>query len=73
MCAYRMRQTASSNTAYLPGSALRRVQVLFGQHVIACYVAAPALADRYEVAMRRRFPVCRVTNEPLDSTRVGRS
>ncbi len=51
---------------------LRRVQALFGRNVIACYVAEPALADRYEAAMRRRFPVCRVTNEPVMHAGVGR-
>ncbi|MEV8376736.1 hypothetical protein AB0P21_28595 [Kribbella sp. NPDC056861] len=43
----------------------RRVQVWFGSHVIATYVAERTLADRYAAAMGRRFAGLRVTNEPL--------
>jgi hypothetical protein len=43
----------------------RKVQVWFGEHVIGQYVAEPALALRYECAMRRRFASLRVTNEPV--------
>lgn len=42
-----------------------RVRVWFGAHPIATYVAEPALAARYEAAMRRRFSGLKVTNEPL--------
>ncbi|MFI5736155.1 hypothetical protein ACIA49_38935 [Kribbella sp. NPDC051587] len=41
----------------------RRVRVWFGEHVIAQYVAEPALAARYEQAMRRRFAGLKVTND----------
>lgn len=44
-----------------------KVQVWFGQHVIAAYVAEPELARRYATAMARRFAGLRVTNEPLPS------
>jgi hypothetical protein len=54
----------SDATAVRPAG-LRRVRVWFCEHVIACQVAEPALAARFEAAMRRRFPSCRVTNEPL--------
>jgi hypothetical protein len=40
----------------------RRVRVWFGKHVIAQYVAEPALAAQYEQAMRRRFAGLKVTN-----------
>lgn len=43
----------------------RRVRVWFGEHAIADYVAAPALAAQYEAAMVRRFAGLRVTNEQL--------
>ncbi|WP_328333001.1 hypothetical protein OHA70_15435 [Kribbella sp. NBC_00382] len=43
----------------------RRVQVWFGSHVIATYVAERLLADRYAAAMSRRFAGLRITNEPL--------
>ncbi|MFD7158316.1 hypothetical protein ACFV9C_27215 [Kribbella sp. NPDC059898] len=46
----------------------RRVRVWFGEHSIATYVAEPALAARYEAAMRRRFAGLRVTNEPIGSS-----
>lgn len=46
-----------------------RVRVWFGSHLIAVFVAEPALAARYEAAMRRRFKI-RVTNEPLDRSDV---
>lgn len=41
----------------------RRVRVWFGENVIASHVAAPAIAARYEQAMRRRFAGLRVTND----------
>jgi hypothetical protein len=43
----------------------RLVRVWFGEHVIAQNVAEPALASRYEHAMRRRFAGLRVTNDAL--------
>jgi hypothetical protein len=43
----------------------RLVRVWFGEHVIAQNVAEPALASRYEQAMRRRFAGLRVTNDAL--------
>ncbi|WUS71051.1 hypothetical protein OG394_28665 [Kribbella sp. NBC_01245] len=46
-----------------------RVQVWFGSHQIAVYVAPPVIAARYEAAMRRRFAGLRVTNEPLPPRR----
>ncbi|WSY21317.1 hypothetical protein OG817_31650 [Kribbella sp. NBC_00889] len=33
----------------------RRVQVWFGDHVIADYLVEPALAERYAAASSRRF------------------
>jgi hypothetical protein len=44
------------------------VQVWFGSHVIATYVAERLLADRYAAAMARRFAGLRITNEPLPPT-----
>jgi len=41
----------------------RRVQVWFGRHAIATYVADPELAQRYAAAMDRRFPGLRITND----------
>jgi hypothetical protein len=41
----------------------------FGRYQIAEYVGEPAYADRYEAAMRRRFPGLEITNELLPSTR----
>lgn len=43
----------------------RRVRVWFGEHVIADYMAEPALAERYADAMSRRFAGLKVTNDPL--------
>lgn len=43
----------------------RRVRVWFGEHTIADYTAEPALAARYEAAMRRRSAALRVTNDAL--------
>lgn len=42
----------------------RTVRVWFGQHVIGRYTAEPALAERYQEAMRRRFAGLSVTNDP---------
>lgn len=53
--------------------ARRRVQVWFGSHPIATYVAEPALAARYEAAMRRRFAGLRVTNVPIGMADVDQS
>jgi len=39
--------------------------VLFGQYQISEYIGAPAYADRYEAAMRRRFPGLEITNVAL--------
>lgn len=49
----------------------RRVRVWFGEHVIAQYIAEPALAARYEHAMRRRFAGLRVTNDLLGPAAVA--
>ena len=43
----------------------RKVQVWFGSHVIATYVAERALADQYAAAMSCRFAGLRITNDPL--------
>lgn len=43
----------------------RTVRVWFGQHVIGRYTAEPALAERYQQAMRRRFAGLPVTNDPV--------
>jgi hypothetical protein len=43
----------------------RRVRVWFGTTAIADHTAEPALATRYEQAMRRRFAGLKVTNEPV--------
>jgi hypothetical protein len=42
------------------------IKVWFGTHVIASYQAEPALADRYALAMRRRFAGLRVTCESIE-------
>lgn len=47
----------------------RLVRVWFGEHVIAQQIADPALAGRYEQAMRRRFASLRVTNDAIGSRR----
>jgi hypothetical protein len=39
----------------------QRVRVWFGSHVIAAYVAEPGEAERYALAMGRRFAGLRVT------------
>ncbi|GAB3949243.1 hypothetical protein GCM10029976_081840 [Kribbella albertanoniae] len=39
----------------------------FGQYQISDYIGEPAYADRYEAAMRRRFPGLEITNIPLRS------
>jgi hypothetical protein len=44
----------------------RRVRVWFGEHPIMTYVGLAASAERYELAMRRRFVGLKVTNEPVD-------
>lgn len=41
----------------------RHVKVWFGSHVIAQYIAEPALAERYAEAMDRRFAGLAITNE----------
>lgn len=46
----------------------RHVQVWFGSHVIADYTATPDLAERYAVAMGRRFAGLKVTNDPIPLT-----
>ena len=46
----------------------RHVRVWFGEHVIGWYQAEPALAHRYEQAMRRRFAGLKVTNDPVSKT-----
>lgn len=45
-----------------------RVEVWFGDHVIASYVAEPTLAQRYAAAMSRRFSGLRITVVPLPAT-----
>ncbi|GAB3943678.1 hypothetical protein GCM10029976_066650 [Kribbella albertanoniae] len=49
----------------------RTVRVWFGQHIIAMYTAEPALAARYESAMRSRFAGLRVTNQLVGTTAVA--
>ncbi|MGH3383576.1 MAG: hypothetical protein ACRDO1_03260 [Nocardioidaceae bacterium] len=44
---------------------LHRVQVWFGDHVICTHDAEEALACRYALAMQRRFPGLRITDDPL--------
>ncbi len=51
----------------------RKVQVWFGSHVIATYVAERPLADKYAAAMTRRFAGLRITNEPLPPAAVSES
>lgn len=46
-------------------SCRRRVRLWFGPHQIADYIGEAAHADRYEAAMRRRFPGLQITNEAL--------
>jgi hypothetical protein len=41
------------------------VRVWFGQNQIGDYIGESAYADRYEAAMRRRFPGVEITNVPL--------
>jgi hypothetical protein len=48
-----------------------RVRVWFGSHVIAEYVADLCEAEKYAVAIQRRFLGLRVTNEPLDGSAPG--
>jgi hypothetical protein len=43
----------------------RRVRLWFGHHQIGDFIGEPAHADRYEAAMRRRFPGLDITNEAL--------
>lgn len=42
---------------------LHHVQVLFGAHVIAQYTGERENAHRYAVAMDRRFPGLKITDE----------
>lgn len=46
----------------------RRVRVWFGEHVIADYIAEPALAERYAAAMDRRYAGLKITNDPVPLT-----
>lgn len=41
------------------------MRVWFGAHVIASYVAEDEVAERYAVAMQRRFAGLKVTIEPV--------
>lgn len=50
----------------------RRVRAWFGKHAIADYMGEPALAARYEQAMKRRFARLLVTNDPLGSRQERR-
>ncbi|HEU4947809.1 MAG TPA: hypothetical protein VFT31_11700 [Kribbella sp.] len=43
----------------------RQVQVWFGKHVIASYVADPEHAERYAAAMDKRYAGLKITNEPV--------
>jgi len=43
----------------------RRVRVWFDRYAIGDFIGEAAYAERHEAAMRRRFPGCEVTNEPL--------
>lgn len=47
-----------------------RVRVWFGTHVIADYIGPKAVAERYEIAMQRRFAGLRVTNDLIGAPRV---
>jgi hypothetical protein len=44
----------------------------FGQYQIADFIGEPSAADRYEGAMRRRFPGLEITNDPLPLPRPPR-
>ncbi|WP_020386443.1 hypothetical protein [Kribbella catacumbae] len=46
-------------------SSRRRVRLWFGPHQIADFIGEAAHADRYEAAMRRRFPGLQITNDGL--------
>ena len=48
----------------LPRPTDRRVQVWFGEHLIADYIGNADAAAQFEAGMRRRFLSLRVTNEP---------
>ncbi|MEU4607242.1 hypothetical protein AB0F43_30020 [Kribbella sp. NPDC023972] len=48
-----------------------RVRVWFGDHVVADYRAEAELAERYAVAMARRFAGLRVTNDPIPESDSG--
>jgi len=47
------------------------VQVWFGEHIIAEYTASHEAADRYAIAMQRRFGGLRVTTQRLDESAAG--
>lgn len=57
-------------TSVAPGNQ-RIVRVWFGPHIIATQTAEPALAARYEGAMRRRFAELRVTNQLVGDAKVA--
>ncbi len=41
------------------------MRVWFDRYAIGDFIGEAAYAERHEAAMRRRFPGCEVTNEPL--------
>jgi hypothetical protein len=51
----------------LPLSTDRRVEVWFGEHLIADYIGDADAAAQFEAGMRRRFVSLRVTNAPAAS------
>lgn len=57
-------------TSVAPGNQ-RIAQVWSGLHVIASYTAEPALAARYEGAMRRQFAGLPVTNRLVGGSKVA--
>ena len=54
----------------LPRPTNRRVQVWFGEHLIADFIGDADAAAQFEAGMRRRFLSLRVTNEPAAATGI---
>jgi len=44
-----------------------RVQVWFGEHVIATVIGTADIAASYETGMQQRFAGLRITNEPASA------
>jgi hypothetical protein len=59
-------ESVSSRPDMTP-SGVERVQVWFGAHVVADYVADSPAVERYAEAMRQRFAGLRVTCERAES------